>query len=111
MGRFDARESSLFPFDLHSICTQNGSTRSQISAHGHTLLAELAVHYLQTQIQLMSPYDTYNTDEDLLDGVRWVSNLTEGIDSHSPAIHEDRKMEISDVPGVSKRSDTCCVAS
>lgn len=75
----------------------------QISGHGHTLLAELAVHYLQTQIQLMAPYDVYNTDGDSLEGTSWVSNLTEIFDSQSQILHGDKKAgDTSDIPGVSK---------
>jgi hypothetical protein len=55
----------------------------------------------------MSPYDTYNTDEDLLHDVRWVSNLTqEGTDAQSSIAYEDKEnaARTSDVPGVSKTS-------
>lgn len=54
----------------------------------------------------MTPYDTYNTDEDLPHDVTWVSNLTqEGTDAQSSIAYEDKEnaAETSDVPGVSKR--------
>lgn len=76
---------------------------TQISGHGHTLLAELTVHYLQTQIQLMPPYDVYNTDGDSLEGTNWVSNLTEIVDSQSQILHGDKKAGgTSDIPGASR---------
>jgi hypothetical protein len=40
------------------------STPFQISHHGHSLLAELVVHYLQLQIAQMEDYDLYLDDEE-----------------------------------------------
>lgn len=81
-------------------CFDIGS--QQISRHGHTLLAEMAIHYLQMQIQLLSPFDVHSAEMDPIDAMAGTS-LVVDLNSNDTAEYQETppKPVLTDIPGVS----------
>ncbi|KAJ9116720.1 hypothetical protein QFC20_000655 [Naganishia adeliensis] len=69
-----------------------------ISQHGHSLLAEMAIHYLQLQIQLLSPFDVHGADSDSYESVASTNSTS---DSNETAEHQETppKPVLTDIPG------------
>lgn len=60
----------------------------------------MAIHYLQLQIQLLSPFDVHGVDSDSFEGAASTNSVS---DSNETAEHQETtpKPVLTDIPGVS----------
>lgn len=60
----------------------------------------MAIHYLQLQIQLLSPFDVHGADSDSYESVASTNSAS---DSNETAEHQETPLKpvLTDIPGVS----------